>query len=86
VRACGSRLQLADAQSALAKGVATREVAIYLRIERSAQFDPQVVDSLLEVVKDLRIHGRSLDDQLVKKAGPSEFAKARRTLGKLLLN
>jgi hypothetical protein len=61
-------------------------VAIYLRTERSAQFNPQVVDSLLEVVKDLRIHGRSLDDQLVEKAGPSEFVKARRTLGKLLLN
>ena len=42
-------------------------MAIYLRTERSAQFNPQVVDSLLEVVKDLRIHGRSLDDQLVKK-------------------
>ena len=62
------------------------EVAIYLRTERSAQFDPQVVDSLLEVVKDLRIHGRSLDDQLVEKAEPSEFVKARRTLGKLLVN
>jgi len=79
VRACGSRLQLADAQSALAKGVATREVAIYLRIERSAQFDPQVVDSFLEVVKDLHIHGRSLDDQLVKKAGrPSSPKRAGR--------
>jgi len=54
-------------------------VAIYLRIERSAQFDPQVVDSLLEVVKDLRIHGRSLDDQLVKKAGrPSSPKRAGR--------
>ena len=28
------------------------EVAIYLRTERSSQFDAQVVDSLLEVVKD----------------------------------
>jgi hypothetical protein len=54
-------------------------VAIYLRTERSAQFNPQVVDSLLEVVKDLRIHGRSLDDQLVEKAGrPSSSKRAGR--------
>lgn len=62
------------------------EVAIYLRTEKNAQFDPQVVDTLLEAVKDLRANGRSLDDQLVEKAEPSEFVTARRALGKLLLN
>ena len=62
------------------------EVRIYLCTEKSAQFDPGVVDALLNVVKDLRSHGRSLDDQLVEKADPSEFVKARRALGKLLLN
>ena len=41
---------------------------------------------LLQVAKDLRATGRSLDDQLVEKAEPSEFVTARRALGKLLLN
>jgi response regulator RpfG family c-di-GMP phosphodiesterase len=62
------------------------EVRIYLCTEKSAQFDPAVVDALLQVVKDLRATGRSLDDQLVEKAEPSEFVKARRALGKLFLN
>ena len=62
------------------------EVRIYLCTEKSAQFDPAVVDALLHVVKDLRSNGRSLDDQLVEKAEPSEFVTARRALGKLLLN
>jgi response regulator RpfG family c-di-GMP phosphodiesterase len=62
------------------------EVRIYLSTEKSAQFDPSVVDALLHVVKDLRSNGRSLDDQLVEKAEPSEFVTARRALGKLLLN
>ena len=62
------------------------EVRIYLCTEKSAQFDPAVVDSLLQVTKDLRATGRSLDDQLVEKAEPSEFVTARRALGKLLLN
>lgn len=62
------------------------EVAIYLRTEKSAQFDPTIVDSLLLAVQELRAHGRSLDDQLVELAEPSEFVKARRALGKLLLN
>lgn len=62
------------------------EVRIYLSTEKSAQFDPAVVDALLQVVKDLRGTGRSLDDQLVEKAEPSEFVTARRELGKLLLN
>jgi len=77
VRACGSRLQLADAQSALAKGVATREVAIYLRIERSAQFDPQVVDSLLEVVKDCTSTVEALTISWLKRRGrPSSSKRA----------
>ena len=62
------------------------EVRIYLCTEKSAQFDPAVVDALLQVTKDLRATGRSLDDQLVEKAEPSEFVSARRALGKLLLN
>ncbi len=62
------------------------EVRIYLCTEKSAQFDPLVVDALLQVVKDLRSTGRSLDDQLVEKAEPSEFVTARRGLGKLLLS
>ena len=62
------------------------EVRIYLCTEKSAQFDPAVVDALLQVTKDLRATGRSLDDQLVEKAEPSEFVTARRALGKLLLN
>ena len=62
------------------------EVRIYLSTEKSAQFDPAVVDALLHVVKDLRATGRSLDDQLVEKAEPSEFVSARRALGKLLVN
>ena len=62
------------------------EVRIYLCTEKSAQFDPAVVDALLHVVKNLRSNGRSLDDQLVEKAEPSEFVTARRALGKLLLN
>ncbi|MBC8118032.1 MAG: HD domain-containing protein [Burkholderiaceae bacterium] len=62
------------------------EVRIYLCTEKSAQFDPAVVDALLHVVKDLRATGRSLDDQLVEKAEPSEFVSARRALGKLLVN
>ena len=62
------------------------EVRIYLCTEKSAQFDPGVVDALLRVTKDLRATGRSLDDQLVEKAEPSEFVTARRALGKLLLN
>ena len=62
------------------------EVRIYLCTEKSAQFDPGVVDALLQVTKDLRATGRSLDDQLVEKAEPSEFVTARRALGKLLLN
>ncbi len=62
------------------------EVRIYLCTEKSAQFDPAVVDALLQVTKDLRATGRSLDDQLVEKAEPSEFVTARRSLGKLLLN
>ena len=62
------------------------EVRIYLCTEKSAQFDPAVVDAVLQVTKDLRATGRSLDDQLVEKAEPSEFVTARRTLGKLLLN
>ncbi|MDQ3188266.1 MAG: HD domain-containing protein [Pseudomonadota bacterium] len=62
------------------------EVRIYLSTEKSAQFDPAVVDALLQVVKDLRGTGRSLDDQLVEKAEPSEFVTARRELGKLLLS
>ena len=62
------------------------EVRIYLCTEKSAQFEPAVVDALLQVTKDLRATGRSLDDQLVEKAEPSEFVSARRALGKLLLN
>ncbi|HKO68966.1 MAG TPA: HD domain-containing phosphohydrolase [Burkholderiaceae bacterium] len=62
------------------------EVRIYLCTEKSAQFDPAVVDALLQVTRDLRATGRSLDDQLVEKAEPSEFVTARRALGKLLLN
>lgn len=62
------------------------EVRIYLCTEKSAQFDPVVVDALLNVVRDLRGNGRSLDDQLVEKAEPSQFVKARRALGKLLLH
>ncbi|MEO8186150.1 MAG: HD domain-containing phosphohydrolase [Burkholderiaceae bacterium] len=62
------------------------EVRIYLCTEKSAQFDPAVVDALLRVTNDLRATGRSLDDQLVEKAEPSEFVTARRALGKLLLN
>ncbi len=62
------------------------EVRIYLCTEKSAQFDPAVVDALLHVTKDLRATGRSLDDQLVEKAEPSEFVTARRALGKLLVN
>lgn len=62
------------------------EVRIYLCTEKSAQFDPAVVDALLNVVKDLRSHGRSLDDQLVEIAEPSEFVTARRGLRKLLAN
>jgi response regulator RpfG family c-di-GMP phosphodiesterase len=62
------------------------EVRIYLCTEKSAQFDPAVVDALLQVTKDLRATGRSLDDQLVEKAEPSEFVTARRALGKLLVN
>ncbi len=62
------------------------EVRIYLCTEKSAQFDPAVVDAVLQVTKDLRATGRSLDDQLVEKAEPSEFVTARRALGKLLLN
>ncbi len=60
------------------------EVAIYLRTEKSAQFDPTVVDALLQGVQQLRGKGQSLDDQLVETAEPSEFVKARRSLGKLL--
>jgi putative two-component system response regulator len=60
------------------------EVRIYLCTEKAAQFDPGVVDAILQVVKDLRAHGRSLDDQLVEKAEPSDFVTARRALGKLL--
>ena len=62
------------------------EVRIYLCTEKSAQFDPGVVDALLQVTKDLRATGRSLDDQLVEKAEPSDFVTARRALGKLLVN
>ena len=62
------------------------EVRIYLCTEKSAKFDPTVVDALLHVVRDVRATGRSLDNQLVEKAEPSEFVKARRALGKLLLN
>ena len=62
------------------------EVRIYLCTEKSAQFDPVVVDALLQVIRDLRATGRSLDDQLVEKAEPSDFVTARRALGKLLLN
>ena len=62
------------------------EVRIYLCTEKSAQFDPGVVDALLRVTTDLRATGRSLDDQLVEKAEPSDFVTARRALGKLLVN
>ncbi|MGH6608741.1 MAG: HD-GYP domain-containing protein, partial [Burkholderiaceae bacterium] len=54
------------------------EVGIYLRTEKNAQFDPAVVDTLLQAVKDLRANGRSLDDQLVELAEPSDFVNARR--------
>jgi putative two-component system response regulator len=60
------------------------EVAIYLRTEKNAQFDPQVVDNLLEAVNELRLSGQSLDDQLVDLAEPSDFVTARRALRKLL--
>jgi len=62
------------------------EVRIYLCTEKSAQFDPTVVDALLHVVKELRSHGRSFDDQLVDLAEPSEFVTARRGLAQLFLN
>lgn len=62
------------------------EVRIYLCAEKAAQFDPTVVDALLQVVKEMRSNGRSLDDQLVEIAEPSEFVTARRALGKLLLS
>jgi response regulator RpfG family c-di-GMP phosphodiesterase len=60
------------------------EVRIYLCTEKSAQFDPAVVDALLKAVQELRASGQSLDDQLVELAEPSEFVTARRSLGKLL--
>jgi response regulator RpfG family c-di-GMP phosphodiesterase len=60
------------------------EVAIYLRTEKSAQFDPSVVDALLQGTQELRGSSRSLDDQLVELAEPSEFVTARRKLRKLL--
>ena len=61
------------------------EVRIYLCTEKSAQFDPAVVDALLKAVQELRASGQSLDDQLVELAEPSEFVTARRSLGKLLV-
>ncbi|MEP6609237.1 MAG: HD domain-containing phosphohydrolase [Burkholderiaceae bacterium] len=66
------------------KAIPHDEARIFMFAEKGTQFDPAVVDTLLQIVKELRADGRTLDDQLIEMAERSELVAARRSLRTLL--